>query len=337
MAFSTKIQIINAKVEQQSGGTLTLSGDTTVADSGSLKYFSHPTFVADEEIVDKKYVDDNVVSGSTYNLDSPSTVDVGGLTAGSILTGLTSNEILEDILVPFLEPTFSSFSANQTQTVEIGTTISGTRNFSWAFTDAGNVQDNTLDIYDVTAASPILSNTGTTSPANGVGVTSITFDQYGDTQIWRGQADDTQALEFISSNYTVTGYFPYYWGVVTRPGAAGDNRPTISSDFVLSGSSNLASSDGTVSIVFGAGASDHIWVAIPDDADLKGTWWASDFDNGDIFGAATTGPSDLGPNRFPTPELQGVTNGTWGDSSPATFKVYLSNWQGAATTVEFRV
>ena len=109
MAFSTKIKLINAKVEQQSGTTLTLSGDTTVADSGDLRYTSHPTFVDDEQIVDKKYVDDNVVSGSTYNEDSPSTVTVGGLEAGTTLTGKTSNEILEEILVPYLEPDFSSF------------------------------------------------------------------------------------------------------------------------------------------------------------------------------------------------------------------------------------
>ena len=107
MAFSTKLNLIDAKFEQTSGGTLTLSGDTTIADSGDLRYATHPTFVDDVEIVDKKYVDDNIVSGSEYDLDSPSTVTVGGLDPGSILTGLTSNEILEDILVPYINPTFS--------------------------------------------------------------------------------------------------------------------------------------------------------------------------------------------------------------------------------------
>jgi hypothetical protein len=94
MAFSTKLQIINAKVEQQSGSTLTLSGDTTIADSGSLKYASHPTFILATEIVDKKYVDDNITGGVLYSGKSPSTVTVGGLASGSVLTGKSSNQLL---------------------------------------------------------------------------------------------------------------------------------------------------------------------------------------------------------------------------------------------------
>ena len=40
-----------------------------------------------------------------YDLSSPSTVTVGGLDAGSVLTGKTANQILQDILVPTLYPT----------------------------------------------------------------------------------------------------------------------------------------------------------------------------------------------------------------------------------------
>ena len=46
-------------------------------------------------------------SGNTiYNLESPAAITLGGITAGDILTGKTSNEILEELLVPTLYPSF---------------------------------------------------------------------------------------------------------------------------------------------------------------------------------------------------------------------------------------
>jgi len=108
MAFSTKLNLDNSKFEQQTGSTLNLLGDNIIGDDGSLKYNSQPTFTNDEEIVTKKYVDDNVVSGTsgiTYNLSSPAAIDVGGITTGTVLTGKTSNELLEELLVPTLFPT----------------------------------------------------------------------------------------------------------------------------------------------------------------------------------------------------------------------------------------
>lgn len=44
-------------------------------------------------------------SSPTYNLDSPATVTVGGISAGTELTGKTAFQIFEELLVPTLNPT----------------------------------------------------------------------------------------------------------------------------------------------------------------------------------------------------------------------------------------
>ena len=44
MAFNTKFNLSDAKAYQASGNALSLSGDTTIATVGDLKYQTHPTF-----------------------------------------------------------------------------------------------------------------------------------------------------------------------------------------------------------------------------------------------------------------------------------------------------
>jgi hypothetical protein len=116
MAFNTKLKLIDAKFEQVSGATLTLSGNTIIADSGELKYTTHPTFSEDTQIIDKKYVDDNIVSGvtgaTTYNLLSPAAIEVGGIDIGYELTGKTTNCIIQDMLFPELCGTLTAPSTN---------------------------------------------------------------------------------------------------------------------------------------------------------------------------------------------------------------------------------
>ena len=132
MAFNTKIKLDDGHVIQESGATLTLSGNT--------KYGQHPDFTEDTQVVDKKYVDDNITSGttsaSTYNLLSPAAIDLGGIDEGYVLTGKTSNEIIQDLLFPEICGTLTapstSTSLSQTGLFEIGcqlTSVVVTSNF----------------------------------------------------------------------------------------------------------------------------------------------------------------------------------------------------------------
>lgn len=132
MAFNTKINIDDGHVIQESGTTLTLSGNT--------KYGQHPIFTEDTQLVDKKYVDDNIISGTTsantYNLLSPAAIEVGGINVGYELTGKTTNCIIQDMLYPELCGTLTapstSTSLSETGLYEIGcslTSVVVTSNF----------------------------------------------------------------------------------------------------------------------------------------------------------------------------------------------------------------
>lgn len=47
---------------------------------------------------------------TTYSNNSPATCTVGGITAGTTLTGKTLECIVKDMLAPYIEPAFSAFA-----------------------------------------------------------------------------------------------------------------------------------------------------------------------------------------------------------------------------------
>lgn len=73
------------------------------------------------------YVNTVISSGITYNLTSPSVISVGGISAGTVLSGKTVTEILEELLVPTLYPTLTapsnSISITPSGLFEIGCII----------------------------------------------------------------------------------------------------------------------------------------------------------------------------------------------------------------------
>ena len=92
MGINTKLKLIDAKIEQVSGGTLTFGGDNTIADTGSLQYASSPTGFVDESIVNKKYVDDSIIA-SAITANNGLTKSGGNITLGGALTGNTIIDI----------------------------------------------------------------------------------------------------------------------------------------------------------------------------------------------------------------------------------------------------
>jgi len=326
MAYNTKINLSNEKVCQNSGDALTLSGNTVIASVGSIKYAEHPTFTGDTEIVDKKYVDDAVVSGVTggtiYNLGSPSTVSVGGLNAGSTLTGLSSNEILEDILTPYQTPTFSSFSSEMTSPVEMGTVLSGTKSFNWSFSNEANVAASTMCIFDVNETANIATNISTTSPQS-ANIGTKTFNgACGQTFAWRGYAEDSCSAVIQSANHTIVGLYPYFWGVCTCPGPAGSNRPTLTAGDITGGTKVVSGSAGSFGITFASSEDDYLWFAVPSTVTNKTCWYVDVFSQGDIGGGVSPGC-----NLFPDPVVvNNVENECW---SSVAYEVYVSNKQTA--------
>jgi hypothetical protein len=139
MGFTTKQSLSNQKFYQATGDTLTLSGSTLVK---NLRFTTLPAITGATQITSKAYVDSaiaSVTSGGSivYSGATPASVALGGISIGYQLTGKTANQILENLLVPTLNPTLtapsiSSFSQNLATSQEVGVVVTPTftTNFS---------------------------------------------------------------------------------------------------------------------------------------------------------------------------------------------------------------
>lgn len=147
-----------------------------------------------------------------YTGTSPTTVTVGGLAAGTSISGQTLHDIIQSIVSPYVNPVFTAFSVSgQATTIEVGTTLSGSKTFTWSITQNSGVV-STIDIRDVTASTTLLAGTpndGTQAAT----VTTLQLNSNGATQVWRGIGNNSSPPgTFNSSDFTVTGRFLRFYG-----------------------------------------------------------------------------------------------------------------------------
>lgn len=321
--FATKLKLISEKFFQPSDGNLELSGNTQIADSGDLRYASHPNFTGDTQIIDKKYADDiafnantGITASTVYSLSTPSTVDVGGLDAGSQLTGFTSNELLEKILVATLYPTLtgpnvsdftisglaSSYEVGLIQTWNSSVTFNrGSINPQYDATSP--YRSGPANTYNYTGSG--LTTTSSTSNTNTQTITDYTIQS--GTNSWSVSVSYDSGVQPYDSKgniyqsplpagttnsvtRTTTGYYPYYWGVSS-------SSPTFGNVLINSADGNgdveVANSDGTITINWGNNSGVYLWFAIPDISTDKKGWYVSDLNKGNIGDE----PSDLFANE----------------------------------------
>lgn len=259
--------------------------------------------------------------GAVYTGISPSNVTVGGIPAGTDLTGKTFTEIIQQLTVSYLSPAFSSFLiSGQTTLVEVGTTLSGTKTFTWGTTNSANVSANNIVITDVTGGSTLLIG-GANDGSEVLPIGTVVFNSA--PYIYRIQGTNTNSANF-TRDFTIATTYPYFFGKVASGGAAaGANRPVINQALIDSGVKVIGVSTGTVTVNFNSTADDYIWFAIPASSTSKSTWYVSALNNGAIGGAISAGG-----NLFPDLSTLSVTTVLWAGIS---YKVYLSNYQTAST------
>ena len=105
--------------------------------------------------------------GGVYAGASPTTVVVQNYPIGTSIAGSTYDALFQNIYVPYVKPSFASFGITQTTPIEVGTTISGLKSFSWTFLIGTNVSANSVSIIDVTNGNTVLaSGISKVSPQN---------------------------------------------------------------------------------------------------------------------------------------------------------------------------
>lgn len=134
-------------------------------------------------------------------------------------TGKTVQEVLKDIALEYIQPVFNSFSIlSQPTTVEVGTTLSGSKTFNWSISQNSGVVPK-IDIYNNSISATVvadITNNGTyTVPS----ILTALLASEGDTQSWKGIANNTAPISTINSaNFVVTArYYRWFGPSATEP------------------------------------------------------------------------------------------------------------------------
>jgi hypothetical protein len=188
--------------------------DSNVHILGSLQIDDIPTGVTETSVLvvdafgNVKLRSDFVV---TYTNATPVPTTIGGIAAGSTFSNQTMQQMWDALLYPYQAPAFSSFSmSGQSTTVEVGTSISGTKTFSWSTSNSTNVQANSISIVDITNSTTLatgLSNDGTES----ILLPSAVIKNSAVSNTWRITGTNSVASNF-SANFVVNWYWKIYYG-----------------------------------------------------------------------------------------------------------------------------
>lgn len=136
---------------------------------------------------------------------------------GEIIPAIGKNpqEVLQDIAVEYLTPSFTAFAMQgQAASVEIGTVLSGNKNFTFAFQYPENIIVNSLGIIDVTNSITIAENYPITSPVTAnIGTISKTVPNTDNS--WRATAQNSLGTIFQSNLFTVGWYLRRFFGATS--------------------------------------------------------------------------------------------------------------------------
>lgn len=254
-----------------------------------------------------------------YDWSSPSTVTVGNLPSGTNLTDRTFTSILEEMLVSSIDPSISvSVSPNNSL-----------REFGDDVTNPTIIWTASLGAWPAGTLSKIeffRGNTGGTlihtdnSPSPWVGSDFQDTFVVSSNQQYTVRVTDSEArTDTASRTYNFT--YPYFWGTVS-----GGGKPTANQALINSWTKVVANSNGTITINFSSASNDWLRFATPATSNTKTTWYENALNNGnigspsDLFGALSTVSIDS-----PTSLWSGVN-----------YKIYISNFQSAAGTLELR-
>jgi hypothetical protein len=289
--------------------------------------------------------------------------DWNDLTIVQVLDAILFPDLLPTYTIPTLTLSSSVSGTQEIgSTVSQNLTLTGTKNDAGAFTalsvsrdvGAGSGVLSSTTSPTIANATDIDDQYGYSDPNNPNKTYTLSYnDSYvvvSGTTTWSGSGDysagsakqnnknvtdaRTAALRtttapqsagsnFASDSDTVTGIYPYYWGVSSTQPTAASIATAISSG--VGANKVLASASGTVSVTFNA-SSEYVWMAHAASYTNKTKWYNTGLNNGSI-GA---GQFILAPVQYNVDSHEGY----W---SSVSFDIYISS--GATQTsgaIEFR-
>ena len=175
-----------------SGGGGSVEGVTIAQTTGS----------GTDVIMSQKAVSDRI----QYTNPTPMPSAVGGAKAGTTFNKTPINDVLDMLLYPYQNPSFSAFSIDgqSSASYEIGEVIpAGNKTFVWTIDNASNLKANSINLNNETG----LANTGGKIQT----VPELTKNVAG-THVFTIKAKNTNDVEF-SRTITYSWLAKRYWGV----------------------------------------------------------------------------------------------------------------------------
>ena len=146
--------------------------------------------------------------GDTYTNANPTPETIGGISAGSTFLNQTMQQMWDALLYPYQAPAFLDFKLDRPTTVEVGTNLSGSANATWATSNSGNVQANSIKVDDLTGGTNLFNN----SANDGSEPTNITAQHNNQANhTWRITGTNTKGGNF-TRDFTIHWYFRVFYG-----------------------------------------------------------------------------------------------------------------------------
>lgn len=368
MPFFARPNLDDTQFKQLTGSTLHLSGQTYIMTPSGL------TLTANDGVYDivltakgagpltdgyvltyndaKKQIELCLSAGSggtqIYNGTSPTTCTVGGLPAGTSISGCTLSCIIQKIVAPALNPTITAPSntfslvcspSAPTGYYEIGTCIciTGCQTFSQGcinpqYTSVCDKRSGPPNTYTYTgpfgtinALSAFLTNSCAFTPHNIAGNESYTgrvcynngcpaLDSCGNVYCTALPAGCTAAL-----GASISATYPYFWGKSAGLPSAGQ---AIIDGACTAGNVCISTSANDTCVSNYNASGEYIWLAIPATSTSKTKW------------QGCNSPSNCGtiPGLLFAAETCVSINSCGGLWSSVPYKFYISNY---ATSVNY--
>ena len=153
-------------------------------------------------IMSQKAVSDRI----QYTNSTPMPTAVGGAKAGTTFNKTPINDVLDMLLYPYQNPSFSAFNIDgqSSGNFELGYTYpAGNKLFTWSISNPGNLKENSITLNSESG----LPNTGSKSQT----VASITKNTAG-SHTFTIKAQNSNNVEF-TRNITFNWLAKRYWGV----------------------------------------------------------------------------------------------------------------------------
>lgn len=143
-----------------------------------------------------------------YSTATPTTSTVGGIPAGTSFTDELISDVIDQLLHAYLAPAFTSFAITGATTQEVGQTFSGSKTFTWATSNSGNVAANSIEIEDFTTSTTL----GSSLANDGSEAFSISVSHnLPASHVWKITGTNSQASTFNTTT-TVAWRWRLYYG-----------------------------------------------------------------------------------------------------------------------------